>query len=182
MKTIADHILDICQNSIRAKAKLIEISISEDNIADLYGVVIRDNGDGMDEETARNATDAFFTSRKTRRFGLGLALLRQNAEQAEGNLSLKSEPGNGTEVTAVFRRNHIDRIPVGNLPETIVLLMISNEKLTFRYSHSTPFGEFSINSSEITQIFGNIPLKRKEVRSAVEDYIKNNLDDIQTTK
>lgn len=182
MKTVADHILDICQNSIRAKAELIEIIIREDNIADLYTVVIRDDGEGMDEEATRNATDAFFTSRKTRKFGLGLALLKQNAEQADGNLRLKSQAGAGTETTANFRLDHIDRIPAGNLAETLILLMIGNEKITFRYSHSTPFGQFEFISSDITGIFGNIPLKTKEVRFAVQNFIDNNLEEIKATK
>lgn len=181
MKTIADHILDICQNSIRAKAKLIEIIISEDINADLYTVVIRDDGKGMDEETSRKATDAFFTSRKTRKVGLGLALLKQNAEQTGGSLQLVSSPGNGTEVKVSFSLGHIDRLPAGNLAETLVLMMIGNEKLIFSYSHSTSSGSFRFSSSDIKNIFGDIPLKTKEVREAVEAFITNNLEDIRST-
>jgi hypothetical protein len=182
MKTITDHILDICQNSIRAKTKLIEIIIEEDNNFDLYKIKIRDNGEGMDEEITRKAVEPFFTSRNTRKVGLGLALLKQNTERTGGSLWLKSVPGKGTDVEALFKLNHIDRPPLGDLAETLVLLIIGNEKLTFKYYHTTPFGTFGISSSELTGIFGNIPLKNKEVREAIIEFIKNNQDNIKISK
>jgi hypothetical protein len=182
MKTIADHILDICQNSIRAQAKLIEIIIRENLNTDLYNIIIRDDGIGMDEETARKATDAFFTSRKTRKIGLGLALLKQNAEQTGGSLQIISSPGKGTEVHVSFSLKHIDRPPVGNLAETLVLLMIGNEKLIFCYSHSTTAGRFSFKSSDLREIIGNIPLKTSDIKNGVEEFIHNNLDDLIISK
>jgi len=96
MRTISDHILDILENCVRAFATLIEIMISEDKNCDLYSVIIRDNGCGMTEETAQKAVEPFFTSRTTRKVGLGLPFLKQNAEQAGGSLHIGSEPGKGT--------------------------------------------------------------------------------------
>jgi hypothetical protein len=182
MKTIADHILDICQNSIRAKAKLIEIIISEDNINELYSITICDDGEGMDNETVQKATDAFFTSRKTRKIGMGLALLKQNAEQTGGSLQLSSSPGKGTELKVIFHTNHIDRLPTGNLAETLVLLIIGNEKLIFNYTHSTTSGSFHFSSSDLFDIFGAIPIKTREVKNAVEEFIANNLEEINSIK
>jgi hypothetical protein len=179
MKTIADHILDICQNSIRAKAKLIEIIVAEDNIAELCTVIVRDDGIGMDEETVKRATDAFFTSRKTRKIGMGLALLKQNAEQTGGSLQLTSSPGKGTEMKVTFAMNHIDRPPIGDLAETLVLLIIGNDKLIFNYTQKTASGSFHFSSSDLHEIFGGIPLKTQEVRKAVGEFIKNNIDEIK---
>lgn len=180
MKTISDHILDICQNSIRAKATLIEIMVEEDIYNDFYRVTICDNGFGMDEETARRAADPFYTSRTTRKVGLGLPLFKQNAEQAGGSFSLVSAPGEGTRVTACFKHRNIDRPPLGEIAQTLVLLVIGNEDLTFRLLYKTPSGEYNFDSAEVKEALGEV-LKLKEGREAVIELINNNLIDIGAT-
>jgi len=107
MKTISDHILDIVQNSVKAGATLIEIIVREKWNDDLYTLEIRDDGCGMDSETAARALEPFFTSRTTRKVGLGLPLLRQNAMQTGGSVAIDSEPGRGTAVTARFGYSHV---------------------------------------------------------------------------
>src|SRR6056297_3370699 len=103
MKTISEHVLDIVGNSVSAKATLIEIIIEEDKKNDFYSLIIKDNGCGMSAEVLKQATNPFFTSRTTRKVGLGLSLLKQNAENADGSFTIDSTPGEGTLVKAVFQ-------------------------------------------------------------------------------
>lgn len=102
MNNLSFHITDITANSIRANASEIGLSVEEQDTR----IVIRitDNGSGMDAETARRVTNPFYTTRTTRKVGLGLPFLIQNAEQTGGSVTLTSEPGKGTEVRAVFIR------------------------------------------------------------------------------
>jgi hypothetical protein len=179
MRTISDHILDIVQNSIRANATLIEIVIDENKKSDIFSLEIRDNGCGMDKETLEEATNPFFTSRETRKVGLGLSLLKQNAERANGIFNINSEVGKGTEVEVVFQLSNFDKPPFGDIWDTYYYTFLSHDELDLRYHHKTEKGEFKIQSLEIKSLLGNVPIKQREVREAIIELIKNNLTDIE---
>ena len=102
MKDLSMHIMDILQNSTRAKATEITLEVLEDSVQDTLTLVFKDNGCGMDEETVQKVINPFFTTRTTRKVGLGLPLLKQNTEQTGGSLKIESKVGVGTTVTAVF--------------------------------------------------------------------------------
>ena len=138
MKNLADHITDIVYNSNAAKATLIEIIVEESKSLNLYSIIIKDNGVGMTKEMTQQTVQPFFASRNIRKIGLGLSLLKQNAEQTEGEFELKSKPGKGTIVKAAFKHNHFDRPAIGDLAEAFILLLISNEKIDIRYKHKNP--------------------------------------------
>ncbi len=178
MRTLSDHILDILQNSISANATLIEIIVDENKISDICSLKIIDNGCGMNEEILKEATNPFFTPRKTRKVGLGLSLLKQNAEMANGKFSLTSKPEKGTEVEATFQLSNIDRQPLGDIWDTFYLTMLSNETVELIYLHKTDKGEFKIHSTELREMLGEISLKQKDIREAIIELIKNNLRDI----
>jgi len=112
MQDLSLHILDIIENSINAGAKRVEIMINEDLEKDILSIEIKDNGEGIDRETLEKVLDPFYTTRTTRRVGLGLSLLSQSAKEAEGDISIKSEKGVGTAVHAYFKHSHIDRRPL----------------------------------------------------------------------
>jgi len=122
MEDLSLHILDIVENSIAAAAKKIEIKIDEDEAKDLLTIEISDDGKGMDEQTLKKALDPFFTTRKTRRVGLGLSLLAQAAKDSGGTFDLSSVPGEGTTVRATFRLSHPDCKPMGDIEETLRVL------------------------------------------------------------
>lgn len=182
MKTLAEHILDITQNSVRAKATLIEIIVEESKKNDLWTLTITDNGCGMDEEMVKRATDPFFTSRTTRKVGLGLALLQQNTSAAGGNLKIESKPGEGTVLKAEFRLTHVDRPPVGNIGESLYLLFLGYKTGELRYEHMCEKGTFNISSSELREALGDVPLQNKEVRDGIIELIKTNLEEIGATR
>jgi len=182
MRTISDHITDLVQNSVRALAKLIEIIVREENNCNLYVLLIRDNGAGMDNESVKIATDPFYTTRKTRKTGLGLALARQAAEQAGGYLRLCSEPGKGTQVEVAFGLNHIDRPPMGDIAGTMLLLAIGNENIIFRYTHSTEHGTYCFDTAELYDLLEGIPLSNHEIMASVRSLFLNNLNEIYASK
>lgn len=135
MEDLSLHILDIAENSISASAKRIEIRIDEDKAKDLLTVEIKDDGKGMDEQTLQKALDPFFTTRTTRKVGLGLSLLAQAARQSDGKIELSSGPGKGTTVKAVFRLSHPDCKPVGDVHETMRTLVAGYPGTDFLYEH-----------------------------------------------
>jgi len=157
------HILDIVENSIRAKAKRVEIRIVEELGKDLLLIEIKDDGQGMDKETVKKATDPFFTTKNIRRVGLGLSLLAQATREAEGNFTIDSIPGQGTKITATFKYSHIDRKPLGNMEETMMTLIAGNPEIDFLYQHQKDNLDYLLDTVKIKAKLGNIPINTPEV-------------------
>ena len=80
MTEIALNILDVADNSTRAGASLVTIRVEADTEKDALTVVIKDNGCGMTEEQVNHVTDPFFTTRTTRKVGLGVTFFKYAAE------------------------------------------------------------------------------------------------------
>ena len=135
MEDISLHVLDIAENSIRANAKNLYIMIMEDKKNDLLTLTIKDDGKGMDEQTKKYALDPFFTTKKGKKVGLGLAFLSHSAEEAGGVMKVESKPGKGTKITTTFKLGHIDRKPLGNLNETIKILKITHPEINITFNH-----------------------------------------------
>jgi len=135
MEDLSLHILDVAENSISGSAKRIEIRINEDQEKDVLTIEIKDDGKGMDEQMRRKALDPFFTTRTTRRVGLGLPLLAQAARETGGTIELDSKPGRGTTVKATFCYSHPDRKPMGDIHETIRTLVVGHPEIDFLYEH-----------------------------------------------
>lgn len=178
MKDLASHILDIAQNSVRAEAKLIEIRILEDPGKNKFDIEIEDNGCGMDAETLRRVRDPFFTSRTVRKVGLGIPLLQQNAERTGGEVQISSWPDRGTIVKACFGHSHLDRPPLGDIGDTLLLLAIANPDIRFRYEHTTPKGQYVFDTQEINQVLEGVPLSHPDIFPAIHSLIDENLQTI----
>ncbi len=181
MKDIALHILDIAQNSIRANATEIEIEVLECEKDNLYLIEIRDNGEGMDSETLIKVTDPFFTTRVTRKVGLGISLLKQNAERTGGTLTISSILGKGTQIKSNFAYKHIDRLPLGDIAGVVVMLMQANPEKNISYSHTTDFGMTEISSTEIKKILGDDAFRSYQITKQVKNILQNNLEEIKTS-
>ncbi len=135
MEDLSLHILDVAENALAAEATRITIAIAEDTVKDRLTLEIADNGRGMDAETRRRALDPFFTTRTTRRVGLGLPLLAQAARECDGTLELDSAPGRGTTVRAVFQRSHPDLKPFGDIVATIEALIRGRPQLDLQFQY-----------------------------------------------
>jgi len=176
MEDISLHILDIAENSIAAGAAFVKIRISEDTGKDILSVEIEDNGRGIPEELISKALDPFYTTRTTREVGLGLSLLAQSAREAGGDISIKSEGGEGTAISACFKYSHIDRKPLGNIADTLIVLIAGNPQIDFLYEHRRNGKVYSINTKEIRPELGEVPLNFPDVinliRKDIEEGIK----------
>ena len=135
MEEIALHILDVVENSIAASATLVEVKVVEDERARVVTIEIVDDGKGMDAEALAGVVDPFYTTKAGRRTGLGVPMFAQAARQAGGRLEVHSVPGGGARVSATFQHDHPDRMPVGNLPETMAVLMCSHPGVDFVCEH-----------------------------------------------
>jgi anti-sigma regulatory factor (Ser/Thr protein kinase) len=135
MEELALHVLDIAENSIVADARLIEVEVIEDEQRDSVTIRIADDGRGMPPEMLAMAGDPFFSTKAGHQVGLGIPMFAQAAREAEGSFSVESAPGKGTRITAEFKRSHVDRMPVGALSQTMVVLMCSHPEVEFVCSH-----------------------------------------------
>jgi hypothetical protein len=178
MRDISLHILDIVQNSISAKATLIEVGITESIKQNIYQVTITDNGKGITPEDLPLVTDAFHTSRTTRKVGLGLPLFKQNAELTGGSFQIESQVGIGTKVVATFIYNSIDRLPAGDLTGSYLILINSNPEIDFVFSHTTDQGYFNLDTREVKTILEGVPITSPEVRKYLKEMIGENLKEI----
>lgn len=179
MKDLSMHIMDIAQNSISALADLIKIEIHENVTNNSYSVIIEDNGKGMPAELLSKVTDPYVTTRTTRKVGLGLPLLRQNAERTGGSFRIESEEGKGTKVIADFILNNFDRPPLGDIAGTIVLLAAANLKIRFIYRHKTEKGEYLFDTYEINEMLDGMPISEAGIIRFLKEMINENLQEIQ---
>ena len=124
MNELSLHILDIVQNSIKANAKLVKISVQQNTLENTYSVTISDDGHGMNESTLSKVSDPFYTTRTTRKVGMGISLFKMAAEMTGGSFTITSIEDEGTEVVANFINNHIDRAPLGDIEDTLTILIL----------------------------------------------------------
>lgn len=148
MEDLSLHILDIVENSVTARAKRIEIKINEEIEKDLLELEIIDDGQGMNEEVVKKVIDPFFTTRTTRRVGLGLPLLAQAARESGGNIEIDSAPGKGTRVKASFGYSHIDRKPLGDIYQTLKVLILGNPEVDFLFIHKKGDEEYCLDTCD----------------------------------
>lgn len=174
MNTLTFHITDIASNSVRAGATRIflDITVNEDNTI----IRITDNGCGMDAETIARVTDPFYTTRTTRKVGLGIPFLIQNAEQTGGFVKITSQPGEGTEVTACFITSNIDCPPWGDLPGTVAMLISGNPGINVCFSYKKGEQLFEVSTEELLAVFGDIPLSHPKVILMLKEMLTENLN------
>jgi anti-sigma regulatory factor (Ser/Thr protein kinase) len=178
LEDLSLHILDIVENAISAKAKRIDILVMEEPKEDRLVIEIKDDGIGMDEEVSRKAIDPFFTTRTSRRVGLGLSLMAQAAQEAGGMLRIESELEKGTKVIATFQYHHIDRKPLGNMVETMTMLLLGNPELSISYIHKKEGKSYTLSSQWLKERFKNRSLTDPEVIQWLRKHLKEGLAQI----
>ena len=176
MKELSLNILDIAENSVKAKATLTEIDITEQE--DKLTLTITDDGCGMTEEILKTVTDPFYTTRTTRKVGMGIPLLKLEAELTGGSLSINSKhiseyPNNhGTVVTAVFFKNHIDCTPLGDVVSSLTTLIQGHPDTDFLFTHKTGEKEITLDTRELREVLGaDVPLNTYDVIKWIEEYL-----------
>ena len=171
MRDLSMHVLDIAQNSVKANAKTVCITMTVDEQHWLT-LVFEDDGDGMDAAFLQRVTDPFTTTRTTRKVGLGIPLLKENAEQTGGTIRIESELGKGTTLTATFDLNNIDCPPMGNMCETLFTLVLLNpDQPEFVFSARAPGQEASFDTRTVREARGGVPLNQLDVAAWIREAI-----------
>lgn len=182
MKDLSLHILDIVQNSVVAKASIIDIRIEVDEKNDYLAIIITDNGKGMSPEFLQRVTDPFTTTRTTRKVGLGIPLLKQNAERTGGQMLIESTEGQGTTLKAVLKPNNIDCLPMGDIAGVIALLICSYPTTNFCFTESYNSSEFSVSTPELVDALDGVPLNDPSVYPLIKELLSSNLDELQISQ
>lgn len=178
MQELSLNILDIAQNSVKAGATRIGICVREIPTEDAMTIEITDNGCGMDEETVRRVTDPFYTTRTTRRVGLGVPFFKMAAEMTGGLLTIESQPGAGTRLLARFGLAHIDRAPLGDMAQTMCALIGCNPSIDFFYTYTVGEQSFTADTAEFRQILEGVPLSEPEVLAFIAGFINEQSENL----
>ncbi len=178
MPEIALNVLDVAENSIRAEASLVEIDVEISTSDNTLTVKIIDDGKGMSEEQLARVKDPFYTSRTTRKVGLGVPFYKMAAENTGGSFTIESEVGKGTSVIAVFGLTHIDRMPLGDINGTIYMLISFNESVDFLYRYSVDGREFELDTRQLREILGDVSFREAEVSDFIKGYLAENKEEV----
>lgn len=174
------NVLDVAENSMRAQAKNVTIKVIEDSAADKLSILIEDDGCGMSEEQVAQVTDPFFTTRTTRKVGLGVPLFKMAAEMSGGDFSITSKPGVGTKTYATFGLTNIDRMPLGDMASTMQLLICSHEDVNVMYTHIVDGREFFVSTDQLKEVLDGVSLETPEIRIFVGEYLRENIEALYT--
>ena len=177
MKELSLNVLDIAENSVKAGAKLISIELREDEQTVMLSV--SDNGCGMKEEILRGVMDPFYTTRTTRKVGLGIPLLKLAAEQTGGYVTVTSRheseypDSHGTTTTALFFKNHIDFTPMGDIVSTVTTLIQGSPEIDFEFRHTNEEREILLDTRQMREILGaEVPLNDPEILRWITQYLR----------
>ncbi len=177
MKDLSLHILDLVQNAVTAKANCIEISVQDTDNENLI-VKIKDNGSGIPAEMLKTIDDPYTTGRTTRKVGLGIPLFKQSAERTDGSVKIDSKVGQGTTIEAYFKKQHIDCLPLGDIPGVVALLVNANPNLNFIYTHQTPKNNYTFKTVELKEVLGETPINDPEIHRFIKEMIAENLEEL----
>ncbi len=182
MRDLSLHILDIVQNSIKAKASEISIILKHEYISllgkNILKLIITDNGTGMEYELLNRVEDPFMTTRTSRKVGLGIPLLKESALKCDGEFKLSSQKDVGTEITAAFPIDHIDRLPVGDVGETMITLISSNPEIRFMLFLEGEKGSFGLDTREVAESLKGVIITEYAVINWLKEYIDDGIKNI----
>ena len=177
MKELSLNILDIAENSVKARASLVQIAL--DRQGDTLTLKIIDDGCGMDKPTVERVTDPFYTTRTTRPVGMGLSLLQLAAEQTGGGLTVESvsekdDPEHhGTTVTTVFHPDHIDFEPIGDVVSSIITLIQGHPDTDFLFTHADGEEKVELDTRQLREVLGDdVSLNSYDVLNWIEEFLR----------
>ena len=178
MRELSLNVMDVAQNSVRAEATVVRITVTESDKDDRLTIEIADNGCGMTQEQVQQDIDPFFTTRTTRKVGLGVPLFKLSAEQTGGSFDIQSEKGQGTVTTAAYVKSHVDMTPLGDINSTVKILIQCNPDIDFVYTCTTDNGSFTLDTRELREVLGDVSLDTPDVLEWIADYLEENTKSI----
>lgn len=181
MKEISLNILDIAMNSVRADSQNISVFIDETQETIAFSVI--DDGCGMSKELLSKVSDPFCTTRTTRRVGMGIPFLKLTAEQTGGYIEINSKPkdefpnNHGTRISALFYKNHIDCLPLGDIISTVITLIQGAPQIDFEFKHRFDCEkEIVLSTKEIKNILGDVSVDTPDVLVWIRDFLTEQYD------
>ena len=178
MRELSLNVMDVAQNSVRAEARVVSITVAESDKDDRLTIEIADDGCGMTDEQVQQVIDPFFTTRTTRKVGLGVPLFKLSAEQTGGSFDIQSEKGKGTKTTASYVKSHVDMTPLGDVNDTVRILIQCNPQIDFVFTHSTDLGAFTLDTRELREILGDVSLDTPDVLEWIKEFLEENTRNI----
>ncbi len=172
MRDISLHLLDIIQNSVKAGATSIDVTISTDQDNDWLTVAVKDNGCGMDAVFLKKVVDPFTTTRTTRAVGLGIPLLKESCEMTGRNFVISSTKGIGTLLEANFILSSIDRIPIGNIGDTFFGLILDRPDINYRLMFVNGENQFLLDLEDIRKHMDGVPLNEPSICTWIKESIE----------
>ena len=169
------HVLDLVQNAYSAQARTIEIAVLCDEAADQLTLRVADDGTGMNEQMLESVRHGYVSTKPRQSVGLGIPLLREVAQHCDGRFAVDSAPGEGTTVTATFRRSHIDLPPLGDLAATFLDILVTAEDRCVRITYRCDGDGFELDTEDLLDRLGNVPIHHPEVVRFLRDYLRERI-------
>lgn len=174
LRELSLHILDLIENSTRAGASIVCVTVLADSGKDILRISIDDDGPGLNVP-ADKATDPFYTTKSGKRTGLGLSLFKATAQAADGDMKILESFLGGVCVRASMKLSHVDRLPLGDLAGTLFTVVCANPGVDvwFRYGDFSQMEEIRLSSvvanagGSGTNVFKGARLFADGVRHAV---------------
>ena len=132
----------------------------------------------MSKEFLASVTDPFTTTRTTRKVGMGIPLFKMAAESTGGSFSIESEVGKGTKTTASFVIDSIDRMPLGNVAETLTSLIMTSPQIDFKLIYRVDDREFIFDTAEFKTLLEGIPIESAEIITYLKEYLDDNIKNV----
>lgn len=177
MNELSLYILDLVQNSVSAGASHVEISVVISDDSDSVVISITDDGCGMSEEFLAKVVSPFTTTRKTRKVGLGIPMIKELCELCEGEFGIESRVGEGTRLSLRFKKSNIDLPPMGSLADTVVAL-VNGSPVTpeFRLVYANNGEEFEFDTAQIREALAGVPLDTPDVLGWIHDFVMEGIE------
>ena len=93
-------------------------------------------------------------------------------------LEVHSQEGQGTRVVARFRLDHFDRAPLGDMGETMGVLISGNPEVDFSYEHQVDAQIYLLETREMREILRPVGLDDPAVLGFIRQDIQNGLKKI----
>ena len=172
MKNIADHLFDILENSVKAGASKVKVKFSFSKR--IFFCQIIDNGSGI---ISSNVEDPFFTTKKTRKVGLGLPLLKKTAEDTQGYLKIsRLNKEEGTKLEFIINMFHIDAKSFGDLARVFLDALYSWPQMNFKLIVQNDFSSDVIMDTEkVKEKLGEDLLYSSQITHFIYETIKKEL-------
>jgi len=109
-KILGNIMLNLLSNAAKYSPEEKDIYVDVDVKGENVIISVKDNGIGIPEEEQKNLFKNFFRANNATNIqgtGLGLSIVKKYVEVLKGNISFKSQPGNGTTFTISFPHNQL---------------------------------------------------------------------------